>query len=231
VKTDYDAFAVAYARDNESNLINAHYERPAMLALAGDVQGRRVLDVGCGAGPLAAALRENGAIVSGFDSSPVMIELARERLGADTDLRVADLGEPLPYEDGAFDDVVASLVLHYLQDWTESLAELRRVLRPGGRLICSINHPLVYKIIEPEADYFAVAQYAEQFTFAGQDATLTMWHHPLHTIAEAFIRAGFRIHTISEPPYAPNTPAGLLPPNLHGRTAFVCFLFFVLGMP
>src|SRR5580700_9313604 len=47
-------------------LLNAYYERPAMLALAGDVAGRRILDAGCGAGPLFAALRDRGAIVTGI---------------------------------------------------------------------------------------------------------------------------------------------------------------------
>ena len=52
--------AEAYAAATESNLINinGHYTRPAVLDLAGDVAGRRILDVGCGAGPLLAALRE-----------------------------------------------------------------------------------------------------------------------------------------------------------------------------
>lgn len=47
---DYDGFARAYAASNENNLVNAYYERPAMLALAGDVAGRRILDAGCGTG-------------------------------------------------------------------------------------------------------------------------------------------------------------------------------------
>ena len=55
--------------------------RPAILALAGDVAGRRILDAGCGSGPLFAALRDRGAIVTGFDSSTEMLELARRRLG------------------------------------------------------------------------------------------------------------------------------------------------------
>jgi SAM-dependent methyltransferase len=59
----------------------------------------------------------------------------------DADLRVADLAEPLPYADDTFDDVVASLVSHYLQDWGSALTELRRVLKPGGRLLASVNHP------------------------------------------------------------------------------------------
>jgi len=105
---DYDSFAEAYAASNENNLVNAYYERPAMLALAGDVAGRRILDAGCGSGPLLAALRDLGAIVTGIDKSAGMLELARRRLGDDADLQVAELGSPLPFPDDTFADVTAS---------------------------------------------------------------------------------------------------------------------------
>jgi SAM-dependent methyltransferase len=86
---DCDILAEAYTAENEASLINAYYARPAILALAGDVAGRRVLDAGCGSGPLFAALRDRGAIVTGFDSSTGMLEQARQRLGDGADLRVA----------------------------------------------------------------------------------------------------------------------------------------------
>ncbi|MDI1462878.1 methyltransferase domain-containing protein [Catellatospora sp. KI3] len=224
----YDSFAENYAKANESGLFTAYYERPAMLALAGDVRGRRVLDAGCGAGPLSEALRARGAVVTGFDSSPAMVELARERLGPDADLRVADLSLPLPFADGTFDDVVVSLVLHYLQDWKAPLAELRRVLKPGGRLLLSVNHPRILESSDPGADYFSVTQYSDEYTFAGQSAVLTFWHRPLHAMTDAFTEAGFRISIISEPPFSPDTPRELIPPHIGDRTAFICFLFFVL---
>ena len=224
----YDGFAGSYSAENESSLLNAYYERPAMIGLAGDVAGRRVLDAGCGSGPLSAALRARGADVTGFDASPAMVELARRRLGEDAALSVADLGAPLPYGDGEFDDVVASLVLHYLRDWTAPLAELRRVLRPGGRLLLSVNHPLVYKVYYPDADYFAVTEFTEEYDFAGTTASLTYWHRPLHAMTDAFTAAGFRVSVLSEPPPAPDTPRELLPAHLGGRTSFVCFVFFVL---
>ncbi len=53
---DYDGFAEGYTAANENGLVHAYYERPAMLALAGDVVGRRILDAGCGAGALLATL-------------------------------------------------------------------------------------------------------------------------------------------------------------------------------
>lgn len=84
-------------------------------------------DVGCGSGPLSAALRDRGALMTGIDASAGMPQLARQRLDTDVDLQVADLASPLPFSDNSFDDVVASLVLHYFKDWGPTLAELRPV--------------------------------------------------------------------------------------------------------
>lgn len=225
---DYDDFAEAYAADNEVNLINGRYERPEMLRLAGDVAGRRILDAGCGAGPLSAKLRERGAVVSGFDLSAAMLALARQRLGEDADLVVADLAAPLPYRDAAFDDVVASLVLHYLEDWSGPLAEVRRVLRPGGRLIASVNHPMLYTGLNPDADYFDLVAFSYDAEHAGRTVTYTNWHRPLQSMTEAFTDAGFRIVSLSEPPVADDTPDDLLPPALQGKRRFISFLFVVL---
>ena len=93
---DYDSFAEAYSAQNESSLINGYYCRPAIVDLAGDVAGRRILDAGCGSGPLFAALRDRGAVVTGFDKSTKMLEIARRRLGDGADLQVADLGSRFP---------------------------------------------------------------------------------------------------------------------------------------
>lgn len=224
----YDSFAESYSADNESNLVNGYYERPAMIGLAGEVSGRRVLDAGCGSGPLSAALREGGAIVTGFDASPAMVELARRRLGQDVSLLVADLGEPLPFADGAFDDVVGSLVLHYLKDWSGPLAELRRVLRPEGRLLLSVNHPMVYPAVNPGSNYFTLAQWSDEYTFDGHTTQLTFWHRPLQAMTAAFTDAGFGISVVSEPAISSDTPRELLPPQLGDRTSFLCFLFFAL---
>lgn len=204
-----------------------------MLSLAGEVAGRRILDVGCGSGPLAADLIARGATLTGVDGSPAMIELARRRLGAEVPLLVADLAQPLPLPDGGFDDVVASLVLHYLRDWAAPLAELHRVLRPGGKLLMSVNHPTVRLITHPDEDYFATWQYTDDFDFAGQSASLTMWHRPLHAITAAVLAAGFDLVSIDEPPPSPDTPAQLMPPRIASgeRTAFLAFLFVVGRKP
>ncbi|QES51451.1 SAM-dependent methyltransferase [Streptomyces venezuelae] len=228
---DYDSFAGAYAAENENNLVNAHYERPAMLALAGDVVGRQILDAGCGSGPLTAALRDRGAVVTGIDTSVEMVALARRRLGDNADLHVADLRDPLPFADGVFDDVVASLVLHYLEDWGPTLAELRRVLRPGGRLLASVDHPFVaYTIQDPRADYFATTSYTFDWTFGGQSVPMRFWRRPLHAMTDAFATAGFRLSLISEPQPDP-AARQLFPDDFQDLSTKPCFLFFVVEVP
>ncbi|TWP52233.1 class I SAM-dependent methyltransferase [Lentzea tibetensis] len=230
---DYDSIAEGYAAENETSLLNAYYERPAMLELAGDVTGRRILDAGCGSGPLFAALRDRGAAVTGIDASAGMLELARRRLGADADLRVADLTDPLPFADGAFDDVIASLVLHYLEDWGPALAELRRVLTPGGRLIVSVEHPfaitLMQRLAGDKLDYFQTRNRTEEWTLGGQTAQMSFWDRPLHAMTDAFTAAGFRINIISEPPPAP-AARDLFPEEFRrfAGPSFLGFLFFVL---
>ena len=228
---DYDLLAEAYTAENEASLINAYYARPAILALAGDVAGRRILDAGCGSGPLFAALRDRGAIVTGFDSSTGMLEQARQRLGDDADLQVAALGSPLPFPDGAFDDVIAALVLHYLEDWGPALAELRRVLKPGGRLIASVDHPFAIHGIQRQAgrktDYFATYNWTEDWIMGGQTVPMSFWNRPLHAMTDAFTAAGFRISVISEPHPVPEARE-LFPDELAAAPSFLCFLFFVL---
>ncbi|MCX4679011.1 methyltransferase domain-containing protein [Streptomyces sp. NBC_01433] len=228
---DYDSFAEAYSAENENNLLNAYYERPAMLVLAGDVDGRRILDAGCGSGPLAAALRDRGADVTGIDASAGMLALARRRLGADAALYVVDLSDPLPFDDGAFDDVVASLVLHCLEDWGPTLAEMRRVLRPGGRLIASVQHPFVdYAIQNPRPDYSATTSYTCEMPFNGQSVLMSFWRRPLHAMTDAFTAAGFRLAVISEPQPDP-AARELFPDDFQALSTKIGFLFFVLEVP
>ncbi len=169
--------------------------------------------------------------MTGFDSSTGMLEQARQRLGAGADLQVAALGRPLPFGDGAFDDVIAALVLHYLEDWGPPLAELRRVLRPGGRLIVAVDHPFAIVGLQREAglkpDYFATYNWTEEWTMGGQTVPMSFWNRPLHAMTDAFTAAGFRISVISEPHPVPEARE-LFPDELTAKPSVLCFLFFVL---
>jgi SAM-dependent methyltransferase len=107
----------------------------AFEALA-EVRPRRVVEVGCGPGELAARTgRELGAVVVAFDSSARMVELAR---GRGVDARLGDV-QALPLADDSFDCAVAAWMLYHVHDVDLALAELARVLRPGGRLVAVTN--------------------------------------------------------------------------------------------
>lgn len=98
--------------------------------------GMDVLDVGCGTGIQLACYQDAGCRVSGLDASPAMLEVARRRLGSTASLRLGDATH-LPFPDHAFDLVLASTVLHEMpaEVRAATLGEMRRVLRPGGRIL------------------------------------------------------------------------------------------------
>jgi ubiquinone/menaquinone biosynthesis C-methylase UbiE len=108
------------------------------IVRAGGLEDRRVLDAGCGTGVVAAALAER-AHVTGVDPEPEMLAVARRRLPPEVELLRAS-AEELPFADASFDAAVLRLVVHLL-DRPRALAELRRVLAPGGRLVVATFDP------------------------------------------------------------------------------------------
>ncbi|WNV76526.1 methyltransferase domain-containing protein [Geodermatophilus sp. DSM 44513] len=198
-ENDYDAFAAAYSGDDEHNVWNALYERPASLAMVGDVVGRRVLDAGCGAGAHAAALVERGAVVTGLDSSRGLLALAGERLGPSVRLVPGDLREPLPFEASSFDVVLAALVLHHIPDWGPTLAEFHRVPTPGGRLVVSTHHPFMDHALAGGRDYFATYDFTDEWRRGGRTMRMRFWHRPLSAMTRALREAGLVVETIEEP--------------------------------
>jgi demethylmenaquinone methyltransferase/2-methoxy-6-polyprenyl-1,4-benzoquinol methylase/phosphoethanolamine N-methyltransferase len=115
--------------------------REQFIRLAAPAHGEKVLDVGCGTGTLALALKSRVGTgeVHGIDASPEMIEVAKgkaAKAGADIDFQVA-LIEAIPFPDATFDLATSSLMLHHLPDDLKrtGLAEIQRVLKPGGRFL------------------------------------------------------------------------------------------------
>lgn len=99
--------------------------------------GRVAVDLGCGTGDLLETLLGKAGEVIGVDSSPRMLELARQRFagnGGSVSLRIGEL-EHLPLADGEADFAVASMALHHLSRPARGIEEARRVLSPGGRLM------------------------------------------------------------------------------------------------
>lgn len=108
----------------------------AMLEAAQVVPGTRLLDAGCGAGGASVMAAGMGAQVSGLDASPGMIAVARERL-PDRDFRVGDL-RSLPFPDSAFDAIIATNSVQFVDDPVVALREIRRVCAPNGRFVMAV---------------------------------------------------------------------------------------------
>lgn len=111
-----------------------------LLVAEGDLRGRRILEIGCGTGQLAAALAERvAARVWAIDPEPAMLELAARRVPTGVGLKEGG-AEALPFRDGWFERVVMRLVVH-LVDRGRALPELRRVLASGGRAAIATFDP------------------------------------------------------------------------------------------
>jgi ubiquinone/menaquinone biosynthesis C-methylase UbiE len=134
-----EAMTESYARWRLSRLgqITDRLEQQLLFELIGSVASKTLLDVGCGDGALASELARRGAIVTGLDADPAMIAAARRRTKIEgTQLHLVEgQAERLPFNDAAFDLVVAVTVLCFVRDAERAFMEMARVLKPGGRLV------------------------------------------------------------------------------------------------
>ena len=161
----YEKLADAYAAQSDTKPHNAYYERPAMFSLMPDLNGRDVLDAGCGPGAYAEHLVSAGAKVVSVDASDRMLDLARERVGDQVEFHQLDLSKPLTlFRDQQFDFVNAPLCLDYIEDWHAVFSEFFRVLKPGGHVLFSCGHPTF------EAQYYHCLLYTSP---SPRDATLS----------------------------------------------------------
>ncbi|MGD9471174.1 MAG: class I SAM-dependent methyltransferase [Novosphingobium sp.] len=124
-------------RDSRLGQITDRHEAELIDELMGDVEYLDVLDVGCGDGALMASLSRKGARVTGIDPDPAMLAAARQRADA-TELPITlhrGSAEVLPFEDCSFNRIVAVAVLCFIDKPDMAVAEMARVLRPGGAII------------------------------------------------------------------------------------------------
>ncbi|MGV1755722.1 class I SAM-dependent methyltransferase [Rhizobium sp. A22-96] len=183
-------------------------EWPAIRALLPDLHGLDVVDLGCGFGWFCRWAAEQGAVgVLGLDVSDKMLDRARvetkdERIRYDR----ADL-EKLELPKASFDLVYSSLAFHYIEDFAGLLANIRQSLKPGGRLIFSIEHPIYMAPRQPE--WLTDADGGKIWPLSAyqiEGKRLTNWlaegvvkqHRTMSTTLNLLIKSGFAIAHVEE---------------------------------
>ncbi|HEX5188029.1 MAG TPA: class I SAM-dependent methyltransferase [Streptosporangiaceae bacterium] len=195
----YDDMGQAFQAHAEDSAYNTHYDRPAVLEALGTVTGLRVLDAACGPGLYMKDLLARGATVTAFDASQAMVDLARSSAaGAAVPIDRAVLGDPLPYPDHAFDAIVCALAIHYADDRAAAFTEFFRVLRPGGVLVVSTQHP-VMDWLRKGGSYFDVKLETDVWRLASGPLPVRFWRESLSSLCAAATSAGFLIEKLIEP--------------------------------
>jgi demethylmenaquinone methyltransferase/2-methoxy-6-polyprenyl-1,4-benzoquinol methylase len=115
-------------------------------------RGGVVLDVATGTGLVAAELRRHGYVVTGVDRSPEMLAVARRRFGGEIELVEAS-AEELPFADASFDHLTVTYLLRYVDDPAATMAELARVVRPGG-VVASLEFGVPGGVARPLWDLY-----------------------------------------------------------------------------
>ena len=196
----YEALAGAYADQVDTRPHNAYYERPATLSLLPEVNGMRVLDAGCGPGAYAAWLVERGATVVGFDASPGMVSIARERVHGGAIFHVADFERELVFvEPASFDLVIAPLSLDPVRDLGAVFGRFHRALRSSGHLVFSMGHPFFEFCYFRSDDYFATQAVSSVWRGFGPRVEMPSFRRPMSAIMNPLIDAGFRLERLLEP--------------------------------
>lgn len=198
VLASYEALADEYAERAPEKPYNADLERPATGNLLPDVAGLDVLDAGCGPGITTRDLVERGARVVGADVSPRMLDHARERVGVDAAFVRLDLGSDLPFPNDSFDLVHGSLSFTYVRDWNDLFAELARVLRPGGIVVLSTQHPFDDATRLDPDDYFETEEVAETWRGFGEPVEVRFYRRPLGAVIGPILSAGFALERLLE---------------------------------
>lgn len=193
------------------------YEEQILPLAAEHLAGaRRVLDIGTGEGQVARLAAKLGAEVVGLDPTWNQVEVAKQRGGGPVYLRSGAAG--LPFPEARFDVAVACLVFEHIDDVDDAIAEVARVLEPGGRFLFFLNHPLLQtpnsgwiddQILDPPEQYWRIGAYLREdktIEEVQKDVHIPFIHRPLSRYLNALVANGLLLTRIEEP--AP--PAGFL---------------------
>jgi SAM-dependent methyltransferase len=184
---------------------NDTLEGPVIQALVGDVSGLRVLDLGCGSAAYGKELLQRGAgRYVGIDGSSRMVALARVSLhGTTGEIIEGDLSR-IAFDENAFDLAISRLALHYVEDLSSTLLAVARALVPGGRIVFSVEHPVITSCsrawTEPKRQDWIVDDYflagPRETTWLG--APVRKYHRTIEDHFSALLDAGFGIEHLRE---------------------------------
>lgn len=178
----------------------ADLEFPATTGLIPTVDGKRVLDAGCGNGRYAEWLIDRGADVVAVDASKEMVEGTRQRVGGHADVYRADIGTEFEFaDDSEFDGVVSGLSLHYVEQWRPTFAEFARILRPGGFLTLSTHHPLDDYVAFEAENYFETERERMTWSAAGEEIDVPFYRRPFSEVINPLLETGFQLDELVEP--------------------------------
>lgn len=222
----WNVIADSYLQAVDQAPHNALYERPALMSLIGNVKDQRVLDLGCGSGYYAEKMLENGAAaVSGLDGSSAMVSATAARTKGKADTRVHDIRTGLPYPDGSFDMIVASLVLHYVEDLAFVAKEVCRVLSDQGTLVASTGHPFADMESSKTEDYYSTELLQEEWASFG--VKMPTYRRSLSALITPFMSNGLVLTNLVEP--LPLAEMATVRPKsfdkLKKRPGFICLRF------
>ena len=193
---------------------------PGLFDQLGELpRGTRILEVGCGNGYLARRLARAGGKVTGIDANRELLDRAQERERAEPLGIVYQLGDAASMptlSTGAFDVAVANMSLMDIEDAAGAIAEVGRVLRPGGRFVATLSHPcfdvdtrsawdvetsnagptIFRKVTDYRRPHSAVFEWPSE---GGPTRRTTGYHRPLSWYAHELRRSGFVIVDLGEP--------------------------------
>lgn len=184
----FAAWAAVY--DEEVNPLLLLEER-YLAALVPDIRGLAALDVGCGTGRWLTRLARGGAErLTGIDPEPAMLECASRKLAGNAELLLGH-GTALPVASGSADVVLACFVLSYIENLHAFARELRRVIRPNGKVFLSDVHP----------DTMLRCAWRRNFRTRNGTVRLYTYTYPLETVVSTFEAEGFTVRCLLEPPF------------------------------
>jgi SAM-dependent methyltransferase len=227
-ETNYDRVAEKYIAAADSKPFTANYERPFILANLPDLSGKTVLDLGCATGFYSKYCLDHGADVISVDASRKMVAHTAKICENKNRTYVHDIAKIFSFvESNTIDLIICSLVLHYIDNWNNTLEEFHRMLTAGGKCLISTHHPICDYTYFNQDDYFLKRLVEDEWDGFNTSIKVKYFVRPLNEYIQPMIDCKLQLNSISEP--KPDTELATIDQKVFERLQRKpTFLFFVL---